>query len=1320
MNGFSVQIKNNGKWENTTGKPVFPFSFGELLDERLDEAYVTLVNDTREVYRPFTEMRVLTNVSQENSGKTETGTASATLTRREEPYRYAYRPVTVSFTVNEYLTDISNPRCYTGNGAVTANTYKGYSYVTDPETGKVSTVFEFESEVDGTNYNGKELTAVLSFSVNATYEKNESLPFELTREVNILNGAFASYPSVDLDVSDYGFSYWDSDITITPSTEFDSDIIQLSCNKATNAFTQGLAVITVLASVPSDADTSNLEQFPEVISGAVTLSETVTEEVTSSAEVIFDESYVKSYRYSYASQIVYIDFPLVTSNASVQSIDTDCAVETVKAGLLASYMHEGYWRFEFSVSNPGYTEDITQAPETIDVTISVTVVYKGEQSGVRYYVVARDDSTRNPLLGTWKHQLYLLERTKLLEGVVCQSLTFTDSLGRSMSYKRFEYGEDNPTGVTEAMSFPSGFQIYYPYNSGVMTAKAFAEYFLGQLKAYDKYAYLYYEIIDSARVESTDQVTKVFVTNENGTDSGTYEWDTPLPASIASNPGYATYWICLKEKVNTLNLYYLFVVCFAPSDHSMVIRPLKKWTVTDCVLRVLQLAEPLRAMQTPKYKFRGIIYGSDGNIAGFVPGSQAEKYDKILAPEFTMTQCTLREQLKIIGSYIHAEPRLDENDEVYFEEYGTTQDSGFSNKPYVYTGSTWDVNSYCTEIRTNASNLVSSLGYAEGVVDDPGAGMYRTLRTETQYVRITAENAIAETNLPIYSVVKVMCGLYGASGWELEPVDITPFIFEITDYNRLSSFTQEGYPNSKAFALYYTQGANNIGGIFYRAPTSINNAVYGDYAITNVLAIAAAGIKDYDSIRSIIEGTLGDGLAVTGASGRLSFCITYKPIQSVTAVHGKEYEAVTRITQIYNQSENLIEARYFGENLRGVAARLGNVERERTFMLKNLEDIPKTGQMLDGYAISAISSEFSPYFIKCTLGLTKNFNRISEYIGISSIKRMYEVSERQVYNRDVFIHNTILITHVYGDSDSDALLSSLDCVRDVFIGTRTVGPVSYAISEGKPKDANKTLGQVSLPAMPIALGCAMVFGFSYKDNYSAGNQATYATGTDSKIVGYWQDDVRYTDDYGRIFWLDFGFANQSLVGYDGRELPEIANQNISALPISTKGKPMLLRKDNRERISVTYELEFKTNEEDIIIGSALARCCSLVTAEVIGAARIVFFDSPEDVPGKFDTKVSKTGQALSDFATLYYSGGVLVIECNETAAAPCYGWAIHTPPKNVTQTVMDEGGYETTETANYGHEILLASNKYIPAGEPFFGKDADGKPRKFYFTILNE
>ena len=47
-----------------------------------------------------------------------------------------------------------------------------------------------------------------------------------------------------------------------------------------------------------------------------------------------------------------------------------------------------------------------------------------------YFVVANDNAFEQPNgSGKYKHQLYLIERTKILEGIICDSITFTNTSG---------------------------------------------------------------------------------------------------------------------------------------------------------------------------------------------------------------------------------------------------------------------------------------------------------------------------------------------------------------------------------------------------------------------------------------------------------------------------------------------------------------------------------------------------------------------------------------------------------------------------------------------------------------------------------------------------------------------------------------------------------------------------------------------------------------------------------------------------------------------------------------------------------------------------
>ena len=66
---------------------------------------------------------------------------------------------------------------------------------------------------------------------------------------------------------------------------------------------------------------------------------------------------------------------------------------------------------------------------------------------------------------------------------------------------------------------------------------------------------------------------------------------------------------------------------------------------------------------------------------------------------------------------------------------------------------------------------------------------------------------------------------------------------------------------------------------------------------------------------------------------------------------------------------------------------------------------------------------YATYF-KVTIGLSRDFNRLSEYIGISSEYRQYQVSERAVYNRESVVQEYAMITYKK-DAKSDSILDSL-------------------------------------------------------------------------------------------------------------------------------------------------------------------------------------------------------------------------------------------------------------------------------------------------------
>lgn len=396
--------------------------------------------------------------------------------------------------------------------------------------------------------------------------------------------------------------------------------------------------------------------------------------------------------------------------------------------------------------------------------------------------------------------------------------------------------------------------------------------------------------------------------------------------------------------------------------------PLPRWNAKQVIDRLLLKAETLRRGQDPRFHLNA---------------AQAEEFAKIEVPEMHFTNCTLREALQTVGSYIHGEPRLHGN-EISFDMYGGNEKTDVPFSEYVAKSFQQSIDSAITSVDSTVDNLVSTIGYAKGVTVEPYAGGYKTVRTETLYARIQDDNMLVAVSHGINRIIKVECGFVG--NVTDVPIDITPYIFEESEYARMSAYT-EIYPTSRVYALYYTQGGSTIEGLHYKIPKAVGQA-YGDYAIVRILKAA----------------TGNNNLSITDYPA-LAFRVTYESITSARVKQNKQYVIGSPLpTEIaYNQGQNLIESGYYGENLKGVVARLGNVDKVITLYQRGTPKIPKVGTLYDDdYYISAVAVEIMPFYTKISCALSKDFNRYSDYVSVNSTRRFYEVSERQAY--ESFIH----------------------------------------------------------------------------------------------------------------------------------------------------------------------------------------------------------------------------------------------------------------------------------------------------------------------------
>ena len=944
---------------------------------------------------------------------------------------------------------------------------------------------------------------------------------------------------------------------------------------------------------------------------------------------------------------------------------------------------------------------------------------------VKQFVVANDSVTEVPNgKGLFDHELTLIELTKVLECIVVDTCTFTNILHRD-----YITGQAIPYDVVYDGGAEINLENYPPVTPNTLTSALPVGEF-----AFPAATVIFPYVWDSdgmAPAFSSKWTYKLSISGGGITPvSNVYEVDYSGFGDINSTEGQNVGLSVNLQNGQTYEAVYEFIVDVSGSGNFDVHvtakyrfyavenqTPLKKWTITDVCNRLFDIAEPLRRGQNPRFYLQGVDPVT-GNVAA---GSQAEKYEKILAPQFSFTKSTLRECLQQVGGIVHGEPRATAVKdsagnwyyEISFDEYGATTKSGIYTRKYITKTASQVIDSYASYLDTNAENLVNQLDKYAGVITEPYASGYKTVRTESLYARIEEGNMLIATQFPIYSIEKLECGIIPQNEDVPAPIDITAYVFESSIYNsQLSSYESE-YPYSKAYGLMYTQGEKNITALNFKQEHTISD-IFNEYAIINILRTASGDES--------IDITGADG-GIEGNYPQLAFRVTYTPFYNARVGQSKvNYQDFPYgAALIYNQQANVIESRYYGENLKGAIARTGNIELSKTYNLSRLTQIPKAGTLYnDDYYISAVSVEFLPTYIKCTIGLSKDFNRLSKYIGISSTKRFSEVSQGQALERNTLWKEYIVV----GDSitaDTDCLATDLlmNSIRGTFTQASNLKRVSAVKAwgtsyQGDGEDSN-AFGLVVLPVVSSAFGNSISFSWEYEDNYSAGAVSTYATAGD--VSGYFQNNFQYTDYYGKIYYYRFlifddttsptSLSMQSLIGkaLPGAGTWQAITSDQAYVTTDAPASPIILRKDNREKLQCNVQLDFVTNRKGLIIGSALAAYCPAVRGvDSSLAAKLYVFQEPlnkfiDHVEGSIS--IDLTEATAYDIGVSGVGSGRFYITAGNFAVSG-KAWAICTQQTDgETQTVEDEEGNVYQQTEVKGGDVLLAQNMDISAGDAF-------------------
>ena len=297
----------------------------------------------------------------------------------------------------------------------------------------------------------------------------------------------------------------------------------------------------------------------------------------------------------------------------------------------------------------------------------------------------------------------------------------------------------------------------------------------------------------------------------------------------------------------------------------------------------------------------------------------------------------------------------------------------------------------------------------------------------------------------------------------------------------------------------------------------------------------------------------------------------------------------------------MVESDRYGERLKGYIARLGNKQVVRTYNFAQFEDLPQCGQLMyveDEYMyVSLINANLDQNKVKATILLTPQFNRLSEYVGLNSEYRLYDVSEKQAVERLVNYTEKCYINYRATSASSKVPFIKSNAYYSIF---QTLGRRADYDAGEVPTAA---LVQVSGTWFARTLdkrasGNSLVFEFAFDDNYGVGYQSIpNSVSIDAARI---QRLVPYGNVYGEFDTMRVQFVPKAFTNSADKmnSYPAINSEYLtdvyplfdtSSLEDNSVVYPFLIDKDNKEQINFTYQLNFISEIKSVVLGTAFFR-----------------------------------------------------------------------------------------------------------------------------------
>lgn len=549
------------------------------------------------------------------------------------------------------------------------------------------------------------------------------------------------------------------------------------------------------------------------------------------------------------------------------------------------------------------------------------------------------------------------------------------------------------------------------------------------------------------------------------------------------------------------------------------------------------------------------VYIKDTPLAYYCDPADINKLQATEIIESSFNQKNFWEILLEVGKYIHAIPYIEfgENDRfnVKWRYLGKTDKTdGVSTTMSIFNSRS--IENYVGAINSYVDNMVQKGGQVDEWVSP---------KTESDDYLVYNDTAVIKTTKPIIEILSLKFRImhsngiyYTASSTEY---DITENIYEHNIYELLD-VSAAIVPN-KGLGIYYNLGDNVIRGLNYQLPSVNTGDGETEYAIKRIIGslIMANDENNWKNIK------IND----------FAFHITYRTKETIRSEQSRPdlrkylinsaYEKIPHHTQFNNQQDKMVDSVKMGNQVYGKLIRTGNTEYQTTEWCNNAWELKKSGDLVDIrgniYYVSKATHTFFQDHIISEITYSKDYNQLSEIIGIPSEPRFFEISEQNSVDRQVLINDYIYLGTTYNGVEQARFFgeNGFDYFSKLLFNNKAYP--KYALTQFKNDndnpDATQGLALFSKAFMHPLSSYSMRNTLSLKwemvDNFSAGDRVEdKGTYKDSSSAQTRIDTAyatllpsQYCDMYGRADLIDFGIIT---------DIPNAlkTKENIQDLPLS--------------------------------------------------------------------------------------------------------------------------------------------------------------------------